>query len=230
MKKFIFLVCVLSSCAPVYVPNIRNSPMFQKGGEFQAAVQVGNGIDGQVAVSFTDHFGLIANYNYINRDKGTNDSLRHNLLEAGLGYFTNKEDMFFEIFAGYGKGEGFSTGTIFDLQNVTGKYERYFIQPALGMNHKYIHVSFVPRISIVDFKEYSIGSVSYVVNEDPKVFFEPCVVMKVNTDNNRFFYTLQGGVSVSVSNDLYFDHRKYQVATGFGVRLGGVRPAKESRQ
>ena len=208
--------------------------MFSKGGEFQASLQVGNGIDAQTAVSFSKHIGLIASYNFIDRNTtgeastDDDDYLRHTFYEGGLGYFTNQEDMFFEVFAGYGRGEGFSSDTFFGIENTTGKYERYFVQPALGMNHKYIHFAFVPRVSIVDFTEYSVGTTSITVNEDPKVFFEPAVVMRVNTDSNRFFFTLQGGSSLSISEDVYFNRRKYQVATGFGIRLGGVKPNQET--
>lgn len=225
MRKLLFLIVIASSCSPVYVPNIRNAPMFRKGGEFQAALQVGNGIDGQVAMSITKHFGIIGNYNNINRE---NDSLRHELIEGGIGYFMNEEDMFFEIFAGYGWGESFSSGNIFNFENVTARYERYFIQPAIGINHDYIHFAFVPRISIVDFSEYTTGTLAVSINEKPKAFFEPAVVMKVNTESNRFYYTLQAGSSLKLSDNIYFDRRRYQIATGFGIRLGGVKP--ESRK
>lgn len=210
--------------------------MFAKGGEFQASLQMGNGIDAQAAVSFSKHIGLIASYNFIDRnttgDANTDDDdyLRHTFYEGGLGYFTNQEDMFFEVFAGYGRGEGFSSENFFGIENATGKYERYFIQPALGTNHKYIHLAFVPRISVVDFNEYSTSTASFAVNEDPKVFFEPAFVMKVNTASNRVFFTMQAGSSTALSKDVYFNRRKYQLAAGVGMRLGNLRPEqKESR-
>jgi hypothetical protein len=189
MKKIVLLALILSSCAPIYVPNIRNSPMFTKGGEVQIVGQVGNGIDGQAAVSITKNIGVIASYNYIDRESGDPDSdddfLRHTFAEGGIGYFENKETNFFEIFVGYGQGEGFSSGNFFGIENATGRYERYFIQPAFGFNQKTVHVSFVPRISMVDFKQYTLGSTTYTVDEDPKFFFEPGVVTRVNTANNQ---------------------------------------------
>src|SRR5690606_28152388 len=142
----------------------------------------------------------------------------------------NEEETFFEIFVGYGKGEGFSSGNIFNFENVTGRYERYFIQPAIGMNHDYIHFAFVPRISIVDFTEYRTGTMAVPINEKPKAFFEPAVVLKVNTASNRFYYTLQAGSSLKLSDKIYFDRRKYQVGTGFGIRLGGVKPESQKNR
>jgi hypothetical protein len=229
MKKILLVLIVFTSCAPVYVPNIRNSPMFTKGQEFQFSGQLGNGLDGQVAYSITNHFGILANYNYINNKpsntSNTDDNyLTHKFFEGGVGYFENKDNMFFEIFGGYGKGEGFSSGNFYGVTDAKGKYDRFFIQPGFGFNRKMVHVSFVPRISMVDFKEYTSGSTTLVVNEDPQFFFEPGVVTRVNTSNNRFFFTFQGGASISFNTNLYFDHRPFQFGTGIGFRFGAVNP------
>jgi len=228
MKKILLVALVVSSCAPVYVPNIRNTPMFTKGGEFQLTGQVGNGIDGQMAVSVTDHIGVMANYSYINRNTANvsddEDFIKHKFFEGGLGYFGQDENTFWEVFAGYGKGEGFSSGNFFGVENANGKYERYFIQPAVGMNKKEIQFAFVPRVSIVDFTEYTLGSNTIAVNEDPKVFFEPGFVTRVNTAGNHFYFTFQAGMSISLNEDVYFDHRRFQFGTGIGLRLGGLKP------
>jgi hypothetical protein len=45
MKKFVLILLIATSCAPVYVPNARNSPMFTKAGEVQGSMQFGNGLD-----------------------------------------------------------------------------------------------------------------------------------------------------------------------------------------
>src|SRR5688572_8237484 len=106
MKRLLILALLATTaCAPVYVPNVRNSPMFTKGGEFQASVQIGNGIEGQFAFSITENFALMANYSFSDRnsldaDPDNDDSHyhRHTLYEGGLGYFNNKDEMFFEVF------------------------------------------------------------------------------------------------------------------------------------
>src|SRR5689334_19457046 len=108
MKRLYLILFVLTSCAPVYVPNIRNTPMFTSGGEFQGAIQFGNGFDAQTALSVTDHIGLMGNFSYADR-AGIDDPDHyhyHKFYEGGLGYYTNMEQTFFEIFTGYGKGEG----------------------------------------------------------------------------------------------------------------------------
>jgi hypothetical protein len=238
MKKLLVLLLVCSSCAPVYVPNIRNSPMFTKGGEFQAAVQIGNGWDGQVAASLTNHLGVMGNYSYISRARTTTSSsgtqsqndnyLRHKYFEGGIGYFHNDDKMFFEIFAGYGKGEG-STYDQYDFfgsqtSEATGKYQRYFIQPAFGINKHTMNVAFVPRVSIVDFTQFTSGGVTFADNKPSVVFFEPAVVSRVNMTDNHIYFTFQGGLSTPLDQRPYFDHRAFQFSCGFGVRLGAVRP------
>ncbi|MFZ6014160.1 MAG: hypothetical protein ACOYXT_27710 [Bacteroidota bacterium] len=237
MKKLIFLVLVLSSCAPIYVPNVRNSPMFTKGGEFQGTIQVGNGLELQSAVSVSNHIGLMGNYTYINRENldpdDPEDYHHHKFWEGGIGYFQNDDGMFFEIFAGYGKGKGSSYGQYYlfsDNELSTGKYERYFLQPAFGFNKKIMNVAFVPRLSFVDFSEFSRDGVAYEVSEDPRMFFEPAVIGRVNMANNNFYFTFQAGTSISTSGSNYFDHRPFQLSTGIGFRIGGVKPEKTKRK
>lgn len=102
-----FALFIFSACAPIYVPNVRNSPMFTKEGEFQAAVQIGNGLEAQSAFAFTEHFGVMANFAFIDQSNLENeeDYHRHQFFEGGAGYFLNNDGSFFEVFAGYGRGK-----------------------------------------------------------------------------------------------------------------------------
>lgn len=90
MKKiWLYLALValaVSSCAPVYVPNARNAPLFRGAGEFQGSVNFSQGIDAQAAVSVTDHLGLMANYNYTNRTstEDNDDYIKHRFFEGAL--------------------------------------------------------------------------------------------------------------------------------------------------
>lgn len=236
MKKFflIAMTVVASSCAPTYIPNIRNSPMFTDKGEVQLNFQVGNGLNAQGAWALSEHFGVMANYSYLKRSGDDQDNIdyrKHTFGEGGVGYFKNTEDMFFEFFAGYGEGMGASDDALSFLGSsgtatAAGNYKRYFFQPAFGMNKKTVFVSFVPRFSLVEFTEFSSGGVRYIVNEDPSLFFEPAVIGRVNFDDN-FYFTFQGGFSVPVTDDPFFDYRTFQMSTGIGVRFGGKKALKE---
>lgn len=237
MKNLIFLalVILIASCAPVYVPNARNAPLFTKGGEFQGSIQFGNGIDAQGAVSVSNHIGLMGNFSYAdNKSPDPNDFddyHRHKFFEGGIGYFENEGKWCYEVFAGYGKGEGssYDTYSFWDSNNgdpvmATGKFERFFIQPAFGLNKKVMHVAFVPRISLVDFKEFTSDDAvaPYVANDDAKLFIEPAVIGRVNLMNNHMFFTFQAGFSVPVTKT-YYEYRPFYVSTGIGFRIGGVK-------
>jgi len=224
---------VASSCAPVYVPNARNSPLFTKAGELQGSVQFGNGLDLQGAVSVTKHIGLMANYSYADRKSNPYDTDNldeyhyHNFFEGGVGYYENQGNWCYEIFAGYGKGEGASYDTYAwwgsQSERATGKYERYFIQPAFGLNKNIMHVSFVPRISIVNFTEFSNDLVTYPIDDNPRVFIEPAVIGRVNLMENHLFFVFQAGVSFPATSNLYYEYRPFQFSTGMGFRFGGLK-------
>jgi hypothetical protein len=228
-RLIIIAVLALSACAPVYVPNLRNSPMFTKAGEFQASAQIGNGIEGQAAFAVTEHFGVITNYSYIDATdpEDVEDYLRHRLFEAGVGYFSNKDDSFFEVFAGYGRGKGttFESYEFFGTQSsaATGRYDRYFLQPAFGINKEQFQFSFAPRFSMVDYYEFSTETVSRPIDEEPKFFFEPAIIGRINFANNHMFATFQAGASLGMSDNVYFERRTFQLAGGLGFRLGGTR-------
>lgn len=227
MVRFTFIALLMvSACAPVYVPNLRNSPMFTKGGEFQASAQIGNGLEAQSAYAVTEHFGVMANFAYINQTdpEAEKDYHRHQFVEGGAGYFSNKDNSFFEVYAGYGRGKGstFDGFEFFGPQSVaaTGRYERYFLQPAFGVNKDEINVSFAPRFSMVDFYEFATEVNATPIHENPKFFFEPAIIGRGNFANNHAFVTFQAGASLSMNESIYFDRRTFTVGLGLGLRLG----------
>ncbi|HEY5747494.1 MAG TPA: hypothetical protein VIU12_15550 [Chryseolinea sp.] len=242
MKKFLLFVTItiaISACAPVYVPNMRNSPLFRKAGEFQASGQFGNGLDAQAAVAVTNHIGVIGNFSYAdhtsystttNNTNNNDDYHKHKLLEGGLGYYQNDGNWCFEVFAGYGRGEGSSYadyefwGTT--TARSTGKYERYFIQPGFGFNKKVFHFSIIPRISVVNFTEFSSDAIATPIQlgNDPKVFFEPAFMGRVNLMDNHMFFCFQAGFAVPAATSVYFEYRWFQLSTGIGFRIGGWKP------
>jgi hypothetical protein len=230
MNRFVLIALLaVSACAPVYVPNVRNSPMFTKSGEFQASVQIGNGLEVQSAFAITNHFAVMTNYLYVDQAgfDDEEDFHRHKFFEGGLGYFGNKDDSFFEVFAGYGKGKGssYESYEFFGSQSLmaTGEYDRFFIQPAFGLNKSDVQFSFAPRFSLVDFYKFSNEIGSTEIHEQPKFFFEPAIVGKANFANNHMFVVFQAGASLGMSENVYFDRRTFQLSAGLGMRLGGQK-------
>ena len=230
MTRLLFIVlALLSACSPVYVPNVRNSPMFTKAGEFQTIVQIGNGLEAQSAFAVSEHVGLMSNFSYINRstDEDETSYHRHRFFEAGVGYYSNRDESFFELFAGYGRGKGtsFDSFEFFGPQSsaTTGKYERYFLQPAFGLNKDELNFSFAPRFTMVDFYHFSTELGQGPVHEEPKFFLEPAIIGRANFANNHLFAIFQAGVSLGLSDDIYFHRRTLQISAGLGLRLGAAR-------
>jgi hypothetical protein len=230
MYRFIFLAfSVFSACAPVYVPNVRNSPMFTKDGEFQASAQIGNGLEVQSAYAVTEHFGVMANFAFIDQSnlEDEEDYHRHQFFEGGAGYFLNNEESFFEVYVGYGRGKGttFDAFEFFGSQSVaaTGRYERYFIQPAFGLNKDEMNVAFAPRFSVVDFYEFSTEIARTAIQEKPKMFFEPAIIGRANFAGNHMYVTFQAGASLGMNQSVYFDRRTFTISGGLGLRLGAKK-------
>lgn len=232
MKHLIWLALLMSGCVSVYAPSAQNSPLFRKAGEVQGSVGFGNGLDAQGAVAVTNHIGVMANFNYQNHQTGSysynpdNDDYQfHRFLESGLGYYMNKRDWCYEIYAGYGKGQGSKYGAYYwgDPQAVksTGKYDRIFVQPAFGMNKGKFHFSMVFRTSIVDFKEFRSSKDYVELHENPKVFLEPAFLGRLNLLDNHAFLKFQVGVCYPTAVDTY-DYRPVQISGGVGFRFGGI--------
>lgn len=242
MKRVFFpiLVLLLSCCSPLYVPNLHNSPLFTKAGEFQGAMQYGSsGLDLQAAVAVTNHIALMGNYSYQNvgsvKDTLANvfytnpNYYNHTFYEAAIGYYKNEGKLCYEIFAGYGKGESsnYDSYNFFSSQpqdlSVKGQFYRVFLQPSIGLNKQIVHVAFSLRISAVDFTQFSTATTTVSVDKEPKVFLEPGFTAKFNFLDSRLFATVQAGFNATVTNDSYFKTRPYTLGTGLGFRLGGLR-------
>ncbi|MBC7418781.1 MAG: hypothetical protein H7325_11565, partial [Pedobacter sp.] len=98
----------MSGCSSVYMPNVPNTPMLTKQGEFSGGAHTslkGNAsVNGAYAVS--DHVGLLISGSTMNYSRRSKD-FNHRLIEIGGGYFTTFGDenkRILEIYAGVGKG------------------------------------------------------------------------------------------------------------------------------
>jgi len=228
-KAFIFILSSFTffSCAPVYVPNVRNAPLFRGAGEFQGSVHFGEGIDAQGAVSITKHIGVIGNYESVNRntsDENDNDYIKHTFWEAGVGYYENSDKISYEVFGGYGRGEG----TSYDYYswfgsneiNATGTYQRFFIQPSIGSNHNIFNWIVSTRISYVDFQKFTYDN-QVVDFNSPALFFEPAFTGRIFFGQSPIYTQFQTGFSFTTQGDTVFDYQPFQLSFGIGLRFGG---------
>lgn len=233
MKKFIFILLIASSCAPVYVPNLRNSPVFTKAGEVQVSGSIGRSYEAQAGVAVTNHIGLTGGFSYVNNTTvdDTDDYLKHKFFEGGAGYFENSGKFCYEVYAGYGRGEGTSYDS-YELFNdnserkATGKYQRFYIQPAIGMNkHRIFNWSAMVRFSFVDFTSFDDGVTVVNDSQDAVLFIEPAFMGRVNFGNSKMYMTFQAGVSFP-QRETYFDHEPISAGIGLGLRFGALRNAE----
>lgn len=223
------VVLMMTSCAPVYVPNVRNAPLFRESGEFQGSVHIGLGVDAQAAFAITDHLGIMANYNWVDRSGSDDESdyVEHQLFEGGLGYYNNTGSICYEIYGGYGRGEGsgydeyyfFGFGSLL----ATGRYNRYFLQPSIGSNHHIFNWTFTTRVSFVDFTEFETAGQQVYTDLDTEIFLEPSFTGRIFFGKSPVYGQFQAGINFPVGNSDFIEYEPFQMSMGLGVRLGGQR-------
>jgi len=236
-KLSLFLLLTATACSPLYVPNTRNVPLFREQGEFQGTIYTSNGAELQLAYAVSDHVAVMGNASYLSRKQGDQDFTRkHFFAEGGIGFYNVKRNLRTELFTGYGIGSGtsFSQYGFFtqyfgqkDLV-ATAKYNRIFIQPSIGTNNRGFNIAFTPRISLVDFTEFSSSDnstqnqVTIKPDESFHLFIEPALTGKFHLVGN-----LQGvfqlGLTLPTPNDVYFDYVPLQFSLGLQLNTGSLR-------
>lgn len=237
MKNFIWITVLLASCSPIYVPNVRNAALFRGAGEVQVSGHFGQGLDGQAAISVTNNIGISGAIESVNRSSENNDKyVKHKFWEGGIGYYENapNEKIAYEIFGGYGRGEGTAYNSFDKLFGVnpddikaTGKYQRFYIQPSVGSNHRIFNWMVSARISYVDFESFTSNGVVVTYNE-PVIFFEPAFTGRVNFGKSPIYSQFQAGFNVNVQGSSAFDYQPTTLSFGIGLRLGGPRKDKDT--
>jgi len=160
--SLIVVLVALPACAPVYVPNTAHTPMLEEQGEVQVGGYAGtSGIDLQAAAALTDHVGAFADFSFGNQEGESSDPAndddfhRHRFGEVGIGYFTGfGRAGHFEVYGGYGLGraEAADEYDIFgpSIVMATGRYNRFFVQPALGVDVGPLQLNGIARLAHVN--------------------------------------------------------------------------------
>jgi hypothetical protein len=238
MYRLLFLAvvagCALSSCAPAYISNTRNVPMFAEANEFAGAVALSSGVDVQLAYSVSDHVAIMANANTVQQkltpEGQASFNRNHFFGEGGLGYFSRTKKSRFELFAGYGAGGGTSYESYFffhtQSQSVVTKanYSRIFIQPSIGTNNKKFNFMFTARVSMVGFSKFSTedplaSPQVYKPTDGYQVVLEPAITARAHLAGNiRGFVQL--GVNRALSEDVIFNVVPVQASIGIQIHTG----------
>ena len=217
--SFLGLVTLCTSCSPEYIPNMVNSPMLSNQGEFQATIATGNSnFDMHTAFAITDNIGIMVNGSYGNETSDSTDNFhKHSFIEAGMGYY----DMFgekgrYEIYGGYGFGKTMGYFENYFVDEITDvRYNRYFIQPGIGISTGIFDGSFSPRLVLVqmDPKRTSFDVTKY------NAFFEPVITSKIGYKYVKFI--VQFGISLPMEDqELTYDHQFFIFNFGFYFNFG----------
>ena len=235
----ILLVLVAAGCSPLYIPTTRNVPLFREQGEFQASVIASTGAEVQTALAVTDHVAVMVNGSLLRQKISEPESYTrsHIFVEGGIGYYKANRRSRVEIFAGYGLGKGTSYSQYYFFEDyfgqkdlvATGTYSRIFIQPSFGQNNRRFNLAFSPRISLIDFSEFSsndnnpaLDTETIKPNEKPRLFIEPALTGKFPLVGN-----LQGmfqlGLNIPADSETFFDYVPLQFAIGIQLNTGSLR-------
>ena len=232
--RYLIVLVLMSSCSPLYLSGTRNAPLFKEQGEAQVSGYLSAaGLEAQVAYALSDNIAVIGDFEYANQKKTSNgvEFTRKNTYgEIGLGYYNRTKSARFEMIAGYGMGEGTSSDVYYFFAPAfgqgtetvaTGKMQRIFFQPSIGTNNRGTNLSFTPRVSWVDFSEFTSSGVTVKPNEKASIFLEPAATLKFHLAGN-LFGVIQVGMTVPISGEPFFKYQQLQAAVGLQIDTGGL--------
>jgi hypothetical protein len=229
------LLLLFVSCTTVYVPNTRNTPLFREQGEAQISGFItSGGLEGQGAYALTDHLAVIGSYTY-GKQTTTNSTAnppieydwKNSFAEIGIGYFDRSRSARYELFAGYGIGEGTSLDqySFFGLNNnvvATGKRSRIFVQPSIGTNNRNFNIAFTPRLCYVNMSEFTTAVASAKPKDSGQFYVDPAFTAKFRLAGN-LHGLFQLGLTVPVPGEVFYEFSTMQVALGIQIDTGGLR-------
>jgi hypothetical protein len=212
----IFLVgFIFIACTPVYIPNGRNATLFEKKGEYKAAVYLLQTADVQLAYAVSNHIGVMAN-----GAMNVNSNFpRYRFGEMGIGYYTKIKDYHIEFFGGYGLGS--SSGNFID-KSAEGDYYRVFCSQAVGQKLNRFQWSVINRASIIDFIRYQ-ASPTIEQEKNTKVFIEPAAIASYNLAKEKLFFITQFGLSAHMGGPAYFDYQPLFFSIGLNYQFNKLK-------
>jgi hypothetical protein len=222
MKKNILIstlagifIIYLNSCAPLYVPNVVNTPMLSEKNDFNASVNFGlSGTDIQSAYAVTDNIGIMLNGSYMNETSDSTDNFhKHIFIEAGAGYFKPLGKFgLFEAYGGYGLGKinSYQSSDVF-FSYADTYVNRFFIQPSIGFKSNYFQLAFAPRTVCAFVSQENVNKTGF--------FIEPTLILKAGSPMIKFI--TQFGLSFMLndySNSFNYEPFLFSFGLQFSLR------------
>jgi len=203
---------LLAGCAPVYIPSAQQTHLLDKKGETSFAVYTGiNGVDVQAAYAFSDDFGAQAAGSFgKHEEKGNNDYQSHKYGEVGLQYYHGFGNGRFELMGGFGFGSATAVDNFdfFETPNqikATGKYNKYYLQPNIGVESGIFEGGLALRLGHVVFTEFETNSSRYTQNKSA-TFFEPALFARLGWKNIKIEGQLGFSRPLNGDSDVGFDY------------------------
>jgi hypothetical protein len=210
---YVLIILTANSCNPCfYAPNTQNVPLFKEKNEGIASMgmHIGSystGFEMQAAYSCTNHIALMGNYfhfghRYENTDYffySDDGFFRGDYGEFGLGYFAAFDgDYVFEVYGGAGWG-GIHNENTTDQTTLKSdvRYNRFFVQPAIGWAGKHINLAFSLRYCLLNYTDLDVINTQYPgdipdlyaltdLNHNPSFLFEPALTFRAGGENIKF--------------------------------------------
>ena len=238
--KWVSLVLTLmaSSCSSVYMPNTPNTPMLSTKGELNTGghITLKGNASFNSAYAVSDHFGVIVNGAMMNSNR-TKKDFRHNLLEAGAGYFTTfgkDGTRILEVYTGLGRGssdrtykEKTSEGSLsYDRQETT--FNKYFLQVNYSSKNKKsfrlfrrefpLNYGTALRASYLKMDEFTRNDITQPTEDN--IFLEPIFFTRmVLSPAVQLQYTT--GSNFGLKNRKFLTAGNSVFSVGFVINVGG---------
>lgn len=208
---------LLVSCTHYYyAPNTNNTPLLKEKNEGKVNGQYyvtdeANGIEVQAAYATGKHTAVMASYTSARHgsksEHANSDNGYGNYIEAGIGYFTtiNKSNWVFETYVGLGTGK--ITNTYHPSESSKTRFNKVFIQPALGYASKYFEVALSSKLSFVHlavknssattaYNFSAFRDINYIRENPSSVLWEPGIVLRGGIKNMKLTINYTGSVNL----------------------------------
>lgn len=241
---------LIAGCSPIYyAPNAHNVPLFTEKGEasFSGSCEIMDQSTGgniQTAVALSDHISIMAGgfhvkTEYTNEfDSDKQEVSKGYLVELGAGYFdafnvSSKMNLVLETYGGMGFGKYDNSTRVpsyFDYNSAwtdyyarNASYQRYFIQPSLGLKSAYFEFALSARFAGLTYTNYTVD---YDAPELPldnwSLLLEPGITLRAGFKNVKI--QSQIGLSLNLNNpDLIQEH--FYFSLGLYFNIGPEDPA-----
>lgn len=239
---------LFAGCAPIYyAPNGHNVPLFS--GKSQAGISASyeimnrsTGGNIQTAIALSDHIGIMAGGFLVNTSYDDEFSIfeeedkvcKGHLVELGTGYFTtlnsgSKFDFIMEAYGGMGFGKydnttevpsDFDPSTSSNFYATNASYQRYFVQPSMGLKSEYFECALSMRLAGLNYTDWDIDyDEPNLPLETFSLLFEPAITLRAGFKYAKF--QAQFGFSSNLNNpDLI--QESFYVSLGMYFNLYGA--------